>query len=141
MATNRFARFNKKKVFEVDRNLFNQDKFLKAKDIYEMDNGQPEPHLLVGIWRHDTSEEDLEMYPTLPEYSYTLGVKIGEDYFYVNAPDYMRKDFDEILKDPNCIFDINAGRAAICAISYEKTRRDKVTKELVTENYYGFEFC
>lgn len=142
MANTRFSKFNRSQLFTIDKNQFEQGVWLTAKDIYELDmkqDGELKPHLLLGAWRHEFTEE--QRLPGAAKYKYTLGVKIqvmneetgeAEDkYYYVNAPQFMNKDFDAICADKGLVREINNGNCNICAYEYES--RDSI--------YYGFEFC
>lgn len=138
----KFSRFNKQQIFTIDKDQFEQGKWLNAKDVYDLDMeqyGELKPHLLIGAWRHEFSED--QRIAGAASYKYTLGVKLevvdektGElvdKYYYVNAPQFMNKTFDEICKDKTCIREINEGRCSICAYEFESRG----------ETRYAFEFC
>lgn len=141
----KFTRFNRKQLFNFDTNLIARNEitdapiYLGAKDIYERDGERSEPHLLVGFWKNETSEENKQKFSTLPDYTYVCAVKLGDEYFYVNAPAHMNKDFDDIASDLSLVREINEGHCAICAYQYEKTIKYGKDKEVKT--CYGLEFC
>ena len=141
MAISRFSKFNRSQKFTINKEDFVQGTWLTAKDIYESDMknfGELKAHLLVGAWKHEFAEES--RIPGAPKYKYTLGVKVesinkdGEveaNLYYVNAPTFMNKDFDEICNDNRLVKEINDGNCNVCAYEYES--RDSIC--------YGFEFC
>lgn len=132
MASSRFSRFNRTKVFDIDSKLFVEGTFLDAKDIYEMDMekyGQAQPHLLVGAWSHKIPVES--RLAGLPDHSYTLGIKVEDSYYYVNCPTFMIEDFDSIIADKSLIKEINSQHCAVCPYEYEARNA----------TYYAFEFC
>ena len=142
MAATKFSRFNRQQLFTIDKNQFVQGKWLSAKDIYELDmeqSGAIQAHLLVGAWKHEFSED--QRISGAAAYKYTLGVKLQvvdektgdlvDRFYYVNAPQFMNKDFDEICKDKSLVREINEGRCNICAYEFESRG----------ETWYGFEFC
>lgn len=131
MAT-RFTKFNRQQLFTlVDKKDFVQNEWLSAKDIYELDMekySQTQSHQLVGCWKHDFAEE--VRIPGAPSYKYTLGIYVDGKYYYVNAPSYMNKDFDEIMRNKSLIAAINNGECNV--IPYEFETRNEI--------YYGFMF-
>lgn len=141
MAMSRFSKFNRSQKFLINKDEFEQGVWLSAKDVYESDIknfGEAKPHLLLGCWRHEFNEE--VRIPGASKYKYTLGVKLeyidelGEvksKLYFVNAPTFMNKDFDEICADTRLVKEINDGNCNICAYEYES--RDSLC--------YAFEFC
>ena len=141
MAISRFSKFNRSQKFTIDKDQFVQGVWLSAKDVYESDMknfGEIKPHLLVGAWKHEFTEDS--RLPGAPKYKYTLGIKIesvvkdGEvvsQFYYVNAPTFMNKDFDEICANDRLVKEINDGNCNVCPYEYES--RDSI--------FYGFEFC
>lgn len=141
MAISRFSKFNRSQKFTIDKDQFVQGVWLTAKDVYESDMknfGEIKPHLLVGAWKHEFNEES--RIPGAPKYKYTLGIKIETkekdgnvvaQLYYVNAPQFMNKDFDEICANDRLVKEINDGNCNVCPYEYES--RDSI--------FYGFEFC
>lgn len=131
MAT-RFTRFNRQQLFTaVPKDKFEQNVWLTAKEVWDYDmkeHGEIQQHTLVGAWKHDFSEDS--RLPGAPGYKYTLGLQVGDKYYYVNAPSYMNKDFDAIIKDKSLVAEINAGHCMLIPTEFE-TRNDI---------HYGFDF-
>lgn len=128
---NKFTRFNRTQIFSISRDVFVQDKWLSAEDIFNQDVetfGEPQSHLLVGAWKHEFPVES--RIPGAPAYKYTLGVKLGEEYYYVNCPSFMNKDFDEICASKDLIREINNGHCLVVPYEYESRG----------ETRYAFEF-
>ena len=125
----KFSRFNKTRIFEVDIDLFREGTY-KMEDVYK-ETGERELEV-VGIWRHEYTEDVLAANPGLPDHNYTLGVKISDDDFlFMFAPATMTSEFDEIMNDPSLIKEIKAGRCAIRLYKFKSRKGDG----------FAFNFC
>lgn len=128
----KFTKFNHQRLFNVEGKTFREGDNFTAQTLFEYDEEIATAHLVVGIWKHNFKAETLEMYPNLPGYNYTIGIKMGEDdYAYLSVPLTMNDTFDEILADPALVREINLGRCNICAYHFTKKGEDR----------YGLEFC
>ena len=101
-----FAKFNTKRLFNVDTSMFDYLSIEQAASKY----GVNVPIRLRGLYIGDKSkfvEED---------------ARLATDDEYINLPQHQLKEVKKILADPSAIRDINAGRCGFVIREYFQKR-------------------
>lgn len=140
----KFSRFNAVRYFDIDGLNFRTEVnangdtvnvYMNPQEMYE-EVGET-PCTVVGIYKKNFSQKTLEDYPSMPPYRYTIAVKISsseakqDEYVYVNTPLSMNDTFDSIMSDKYLIKEVQSGRCAVYAYTFDK--RD--------EERYGLKFA